>query len=81
MAGKHLGGTSVTATQNSMNPYFKQNRAFADGWEAKVTGVGNPFTAGNASATGAQFTAWAQGNIATNPPGIYAAGNRYETNP
>ena len=81
MAGKHLGGTSVTATQNSMNPYFKQNRAFADGWEAKVTGAANPFTAGTSSATGAQFTAWSQGNSASNPPAIYAAGNRYETNP
>ena len=81
MAGKHLGGTEVSVTQNSMNPYFKQNRAFADGWEAKVTGAANPFTTGSASATGTQFTAWAQDNSATNPPAIYAAGNRYETNP
>jgi hypothetical protein len=81
MAGKHLGGTSVTASQNSMNPYFKQNRAFADGWEAKVTGASNPFTSGTSSATGAQFTAWQQGNAAANPPTIYPAGSLYETNP
>jgi hypothetical protein len=72
MAGKHYGNDQTlnltTAPSTQVEP-FQVNRAWAEGFMAKVTGATNPFSAATNGADFANFTAWVNGNSAATTPG------------